>query len=377
MDEKIVMDEKIDILGLMPDEMDAALGAHFAGRGQPKYRAAQARVWLYDRDAFSFDELSNLPKAERAALADTFLLTAPEAANVQRSTDGTVKQLWRMNDGELLESVLIPTRDRLTLCISSQAGCAMACVFCATGWSGYRRQLTTAEIVAQFRGARRYAVEHNLGPITNVVYMGMGEPLMNRGSVMPSLTLLNQAYGLGARRITVSTVGVVPGIMELAKRPEQFRLAISLHAPTPELRAELVPLENKYPLPVLLDALDAFEAAGGRRITFEYVMTEGVNDDLIHARDLAVIAKRFQAHVNLIPFNPIPGTDWQPTPQRRLTEFAAALDARGVAATVRGPRGRDIAAACGQLRAEHAMTPPKPYLTFVELHGKPAAAVGG
>ncbi len=367
-------DSRIDILGLMPDELDAALAAHFTSRGQPKYRAQQAKVWLYERDALSFEELTNLPKSERTALDEAFLLTSPEPANVQRSTDGTVKQLWRMSDGELVEAVLIPTRDRLTLCISSQAGCAMACVFCATGWSGYRRQLTTAEIVAQFRGARRYALEHGMGPITNVVYMGMGEPLMNRGAVMPSLTLLNQAYGLGARRITVSTVGVVPGIQELAKRPEQFRLAISLHAPTPELRAQLVPLENKYPLPVLLNSLDEFEAAGGRRITFEYVMIEGMNDDLVHARDLAVIARRFNAHVNLIPFNPIPGTDWQPTPQRRLTEFAAALDARGVAATVRGPRGRDIAAACGQLRAEHETKPPKPYLALVELRGRTAAA---
>jgi 23S rRNA (adenine2503-C2)-methyltransferase len=208
--------------------------------------------------------------------------------------------------------------------------------------------------------------------------MGMGEPLMNRAAVMPSLTLLNQAYGLGARRITVSTVGVVPGIMELSKRPEQFRLAISLHAPTPELRAQLVPLENKYPLPVLLDSLDAFDAAGGRRITFEYVMIDGVNDALEHARELAVIAKRFQAHVNLIPYNPIAGgPDWQPTPQKRLTEFAAALDTRGVAATVRGPRGRDIAAACGQLRAEHEMTPPKPYLSLIELRGRPTTGVEG
>jgi 23S rRNA (adenine2503-C2)-methyltransferase len=368
-----MIDERIDLLGMMPDEFDAALASHFAARGQPKYRAGQARVWLYERDAFSFDELTNLPLAERAALSETFLLTAPDVANVQVSIDGTVKHLWRMSDGELVESVLIPARDRLTLCISSQAGCAMACVFCATGWSGYRRNLTTAEIVAQFRGARRYALEHDMGAITNVVYMGMGEPLMNRPAVLPSLTLLNQAYGLGARRITVSTVGVVPGILELAERTEQFRLAISLHAPTHELREQIVPIEKKYPLPELLASLEKFEAAGGRRITFEYVMIDGVNDSLAEARELAGIARRFQAHVNLIPYNPIPGPDWRPTPQQRLTEFATMLDARGVAATVRGPRGRDIAAACGQLRAEHDTKPPKPYLNLISLQTKHAA----
>ena len=369
-----MIDERIDILGLMPSEMDEALLAHFTSRGQARYRVGQAREWLYERDALSFDELTNLPVAERTALASTFLLTAPDPANVQVSTDGTVKHLWRMSDGELVESVLIPTRDRLTLCISSQAGCAMACVFCATGWSGYRRNLTTAEIVAQFRGARRYAAQKGMGPITNVVYMGMGEPLMNRPAVMPSLTLLNQAYGLGARRITVSTVGVVPGILELAKRTEQFRLAISLHAPTHELREQLVPIEKKYPLPELLAALEEFEAAGGRRITFEYVMIQGMNDTIADARDLSGIARKFQAHVNLIPFNPIPGVEWHPTPQQQLTEFAAALEARGVAATVRGPRGRDIAAACGQLRAEHDTKPPKPYLSLIELKSRKVTA---
>ena len=358
---------KTDVLSLLPDALDAALTAHFASRGQPKFRVKQSRAWLYERDVFSFDELTDLPAAERAALAETFDLTAPAVANVQKSTDGTVKHLWRMADSELVESVLIPTRTRLTLCISSQAGCAMACVFCATGWSGYRRNLTIGEIVAQYRGARRYAVENGMGAITNVVFMGMGEPLMNRQAVMPTLTLLNEAYGMGARRITVSTVGVVPGILELAERTEQFKLAISLHAPTPELRAQLVPLEKKYPLPTLLTALEKFEAAGGRRITFEYVMIDGLNDSLAEARELANIARRFQAHVNLIPYNPIPGNPWRPTPIERQKEFSAALDARGVAATIRSPRGRDIAAACGQLRAEHETSPPKPYLSLIEL----------
>jgi 23S rRNA (adenine2503-C2)-methyltransferase len=205
-----------------------------------------------------------------------------------------------------------------------------------------------------------------MGAITNVVFMGMGEPLANRRAVMPALTLLNTGYGLGARRITVSTVGVVPGILELAERPEQFRLAVSLHAPNHELRAGLVPLEKKHPLPELLDALRAFDAAGGRRITFEYVMIDGLNDAPSHARELVELVREFGAHVNLIPFNPIPGTDWQPSSAARLRAFAAILEEGGVNATVREPRGRDIGAACGQLRAEHEAHPPKPYLALIE-----------
>jgi 23S rRNA (adenine2503-C2)-methyltransferase len=359
------VDTAPDLLGLLPAETEQTLRSHFERRGVPAYRIRQTLVWLYQKDARSFDEMSDLPLAERAALGSCFRLVSPAAARVSRSGDGTVKHLWRLDDGELIESVLIPAHDRLTLCISSQAGCAMACVFCATGWSGYRRQLTAAEIVSQFRGARRWAAENGMGAITNVVFMGMGEPLMNRPAVMQALLLLNSAYGLGARRITVSTVGVVPGILELAARPEQFRLAVSLHAPDHELRNQLVPVESKYPLPELLDALRTFESAGGRRITFEYVMIDGVNDDDARAVTLAGLVREFGAHVNLIPYNPIPGPAWRSSPPDRLRGFARILEERGVAATVREPRGRDIAAACGQLRAEHEMSPPKPWLSLV------------
>jgi len=364
-----------DLLSMPQQDVEAALTAHFSARGQRSFRVRQVLAWLYERDALSFDEMSDLSVAERTALGDAFALCVPGVANVSRSTDGTVKHLWRMDDGELLESVLIPSHDRLTLCISSQAGCAMACVFCATGWSGYRRQLTAGEILAQFRGARRYARANGMGAITNVVFMGMGEPLMNRGAVMPALVLMNHSYGMGARRITVSTVGVVPGILELAAMPEQFRLAVSLHASNEELRQKLVPIEKKYPLPELLASLDTFEDSGGRRITFEYVMIDGVNDALANAAELATLIGRFQSHVNLIPFNPIPGTEWRPSKPERLRAFAALLEAEGVPATVRSPRGRDIAAACGQLRAEHATTPPKPYLTLVNI-GSAAAREG-
>jgi 23S rRNA (adenine2503-C2)-methyltransferase len=360
-------DERPDLSNLPQAEATSVLEAHFAERRERGFRVQQTLAWLYQRDALSFDEMTDLPAAERRALAAACVLQTAAVARAEHSADGTVKHLWRMSDGELVESVLIPSADRVTLCMSSQAGCAMACVFCATGWSGYRRQLSTGEIVAQYRGARRYAGEHGLGDITNLVFMGMGEPLANRKAVMPALTLLNQAYGVGARRITISTVGIVPGIEELAQRPEQFRLAVSLHAPNAALRAQLVPIEKKYPLRELLAALDRFEAAGGRRITFEYVMIAGVNDDLAFAHELAPLARRFQAHVNLIPFNPIPGTDWRPSAPARLRAFADVLQQEDVAATVRSPRGRDIAAACGQLRAEHETSPPKPYLTLMGL----------
>lgn len=363
----------VDLLDLQPEEVERRLGEHFASRGAAPYRVRQARAWLYERDAMSFDEMTDLPSGERAALAETFRICAPGLERTARSEDGTVKHLWRLADGELVESVLIPADGRLTLCISSQAGCAMACVFCATGWSGYRRQLTTGEIVSQFRGARRWAAENGYGPITNVVFMGMGEPLANRNAVFPALTLLNRAYGFGARRVTVSTVGVVPGILELAERPEQFRLAVSLHAPNHELRRQIVPIERKYPLPELLDALRKFEAAGGRRITFEYVMIDGVNDSPALAAELAELVSEFSAHVNLIPYNPIPGNDWRPTPPERIRRFAAVLEERGVPVSVRSPRGRDIAAACGQLAAEHALRPPKPFLELVRKAPGPAA----
>jgi 23S rRNA (adenine2503-C2)-methyltransferase len=359
-----------DLLELPPARVDALLAASFEQRQQGLYRVAQTRAWLYQRDAISFAEMTDLPARERSALEASFRLSAPELAHAAQSQDGTVKHLWRMHDGELVESVLIPTGHRLTLCISSQAGCAMACAFCATGWSGYRRQLTAGEIVAQFRGARRWAREHGLGAISNLVFMGMGEPLMNYRAVHRALILLNRAYRFGSRRITISTVGVVPGILELAQRKEQFRLAVSLHAPNHELRLKLVPIEKKYPLPVLMDALRTFDAAGGRRITFEYVMIDRINDAPALAHELAELVKPFGAHVNLIPFNPIPGSVWRPSHKDRLHGFSAILHERGVKATVREPRGRDIAAACGQLRAQHELRPPRPYLSLVGLSGQ-------
>jgi 23S rRNA (adenine2503-C2)-methyltransferase len=343
-----------DLLSLTPEVLGRVLQDHFRARAQPSYRAGQVEKWILERLAPSFEAMTDLPRGEREALALRFELREPEVATVATSVDGTVKHVWKLADGELVESVLIPTDKRLTLCISSQAGCAMGCTFCATGWGGFRRQLSAGEIVAQYRASRRWAEASGFGPISNVVYMGMGEPLANRPSVHDSLTLLNRGYGVGARRITVSTVGHVPGIVELAERPEQFRLALSLHAPSSDLRRELIPLERRYSIEDVMGALERFDEAGGKRITFEYTMIAGVNDGLELIEPLADLATRVSAFVNLIPYNPIPYQDWRPSPAVRIRAYAAGLGRRGVSAAIRESRGRDIEAACGQLRA-HAL----------------------
>ena len=346
-----MLNAKRDLLSLPPDEAETALAEHFTARGQPSYRVQQVQKWVFEECVPTIAGMTNLPVTEREALDAAFSLLEPTPDTVSRSSDRTVKHLWRLPDGELVESVLIPTTDRLTLCISSQAGCAMGCTFCATGWAGFQRQLTAGEIVSQYRASRRWALEHGYGRISNIVYMGMGEPLSNRKALHASLTILNLGYGVGARRITVSTVGVVPGILELAERPEQFRLAVSLHAPEPELRSQLIPLEKRHSLEELMAALVRFDRAGGRRITFEYTMIRGINDDLRLASGLADLASSVHAFVNLIPYNPIPYQDWRASRGERIEEFRSVLEARGVSVAVRVPRGRDIEAACGQLRA--------------------------
>ena len=346
-----MLNAKTDLLGLPPHDVETALAEHFTARGQPSYRVEQVKKWVFEECVPTIAAMTNLPVAEREALDARFSLLEPTVDTVSRSSDGTVKHLWRLADGELVESVLIPTKNRLTLCLSSQAGCAMGCTFCATGWAGFRRHLTSGEIVSQYRVSRRWALDNGFGRISNIVYMGMGEPLSNRKALHPSLTILNQGYGVGARRITVSTVGVVPGILELADREEQFRLAISLHAPESDLRSQLIPLEKRHPLEELMAALVRFDRAGGRRITFEYTMIRGINDAPHLAPALADLASTVDAFVNLIPYNPIPYQDWRASRGERIEEFRSVLEARGVSVAVRVPRGRDIDAACGQLRA--------------------------
>jgi len=331
------------LLGLRPDAARSAIGAFLTAAGQPSYRVDQILEWMYTRRARDFDEMTNLPSGLRDQLANKFSLTPAEKSFEAKSKDGTIKHLWRLSDAEEVESVLIPTPGRVTLCLSSQVGCALGCRFCATGDFGFRRQLDTGEIVAQFRDADR---------IANLVYMGMGEPFANQEPVFDSLEVIHDGFGLGARRITVSTVGIIPGILALAKRPEPFRLAVSLHAPNHEMRLLLVPIEQRYPINELFEAVDEYQGHKGRRVTFEYTLIAGVNDAEDTARELVDLLGRRLVFVNLIPWNPIPGRDWRPSTGSAMRRFLSVLEGAGVPAAIRVPRGRDIAAACGQLRLE-------------------------
>ncbi|MEO6446742.1 MAG: 23S rRNA (adenine(2503)-C(2))-methyltransferase RlmN, partial [Gemmatimonadaceae bacterium] len=276
-----------------------------------------------------------------------FELPRLELATRQHSSDGTEKFLFRLHDGQAIETVAIPDGDRMTFCISSQAGCALQCAFCATGMMGFARNLEVHEIAGQ---VRELALLDPPVRATNIVFMGMGEPLMNWQSVDSALTILNSpdGFGIGARHITVSTVGVLPGIIALGERPEQFRLAISIHAPSDVLRRSLMPINIKYPLEDVLQAARSFD----RRVTFEYVMLGGVNDQSEHAGLLADLARSCGAFVNLIPLHPGGAGDFTPTTANEIRGFANKLRLRGVEVAIRKSRGKDIAAACGQLRVE-------------------------
>lgn len=350
-------DPRAELLELIPAEARLAVARAMERADQPSYRVDQVLDWIYERRARSFEEMTNLPLELRDELARVFSLDPLEQSFEARSSDGTIKHLWRLRDGEEIESVLIPTSDRVTLCLSSQVGCALACRFCATGDFGFRRQLTAAEIVAQLRNADRVAREaYGRGTgIDNVVYMGMGEPLANREAVFGSLRILNHGFGIGARRITVSTVGIVPGIRALAALPESFELAVSLHAPSHELRLELVPIEKRWPITELMAAIDEYIDRKKRRVTFEYTLIAGVNDAPETARELVSLIGDRNAFVNLIPWNPIPGRDWEPSGEAAIETFLRLLQDAGVPSAVRTPRGQDIAAACGQLRLEREL----------------------
>jgi 23S rRNA (adenine2503-C2)-methyltransferase len=335
------------LLDLPPDEALAVLATFMAEHGEAPYRATQVFARLWERPVHDFDEITELPRALRAKLAARFPLPALALTARQVSTDGTQKFLFRLHDGQTIETVAIPDGNRLTLCISSQAGCALQCAFCATGAMGFQRNLRPSEIAGQVRALRL------LDPpllATNIVFMGMGEPLMNWTAVDVVLTLLNdpRALGIGARHITVSTVGVLPGIEALAARREQFRLAISIHAPSDELRRSLMPVNIKYPLADVIRAASQFD----RRVTFEYVLLHGVNDAPAHAEALADLARECRAFVNLIPLHPGGALGFTPTSGPKIAAFARQMRARGVEVAVRRSRGLDIAAACGQLRTE-------------------------
>lgn len=345
------MDEPVNLLGLHREAMEEL----FVSLGEKPFRARQVMQWMYRRGVSDPEDMTDLSKGLRERLREIAVIAPPEIGTQQDSTDGTRKWFLRMDDGaQGVETVYIPEPKRKTLCISSQIGCAMDCSFCATGAQGFNRNLSAADIVGQVWLAHR-----ELGfpettadrPVTNVVFMGMGEPLANYRSLVPALRVLLDDYGfaLSKRRVTVSTSGIVPMIDKLGQDCP-VALAVSLHAADDATRDQLVPINRKHPIAELLDACWRYsEAHAGRNITFEYVMLDGVNDSLAEARRLRRLLAGRPAKVNLIPFNPFPGTSYQRSAPERVDAFRHELVSRGVMATIRRTRGDDIDAACGQL----------------------------
>lgn len=336
----------------------AQLQEKLAALGQPAYRAKQVMEWLYAKRAASFAAMTNLPAALREALGAAFGFDSLEPVRTQGARDTTRKFLFRLGDGALIETVLIPASpalygegsDRRTLCISSQVGCAHGCKFCASGLNGFARNLHAGEIVGQFLRAEALGGER----IQNIVFMGMGEPLANFENFMRAVAILNAPWGvgLGARHMTVSTSGLAPRIRDLAAQPLQIRLAVSLHGATDAVRDQIMPINRRYPLAELLAACEEYVARKGQRITFEFILIEGINDSLEQAAELGRIARRLNAKINCIPYNPVEGLDWKRPSLRRQDAFMAALERTGADATLRREKGSDIKAACGQLRLQ-------------------------
>ncbi len=356
------------------------LQAVFSARGQPVYRVPQLLEWLYVHQVTDWDEMSNLPRGLLDELRREYSFHCLELVRKQGARDTTQKFLWRLSDRSLIESVLIPANpalfgepsDRHTLCVSTQVGCAYGCKFCASGLEGLKRNLRVEEIVEQVLGVERESASvecrvssdkppggasprvttHNPRLVSNLVIMGMGEPLANYDNLMKALKILNAPWGggIGARKITVSTSGLVPEIRKLADEPLQFRLAISLHGATDGTRNKIMPVNRKYPLAELTAACEHYQQRKGRMITFEYILIEGVNDGLEQVKPLAALARRLNAKVNLIPYNKVEGLPWERPSEHAQEAFLAALERQKVAATLRREKGHDIDAACGQLR---------------------------
>jgi 23S rRNA (adenine2503-C2)-methyltransferase len=328
----------------------------------PDYRRRQIAEWIYAKRAASFAEMSNLPAALRAQLEANYDFTALKLARVQGSHDTTRKLLWHLRSGDYIESVLIPASpdlfgersDRFTLCLSTQVGCAYGCKFCASGLEGFKRNLTPGEIVAQIIETERATKTK----INNLVFMGMGEPLANFPNLMKALEIINAPWGvgIGARHITVSTSGLAPQIREMANQPLQIRLALSLHGATDPVRAQIMPVNRKYPLAELLDACADYQAKKRKMMTLEYILIDGVNDSPEQAEMLARHARRLHAKVNLIPYNTVEGLEWKRPSDFVIDRFAAILHGAKVTATVRREKGHDIDAACGQLRLKQLKT---------------------
>jgi 23S rRNA (adenine2503-C2)-methyltransferase len=344
---------KASLTGIILEE----LADFLEKRGAPSYRAKQITDWIYKKRVATFDAMTDLPNELRGELAVEFDMPKTEVVRVLGSKDTTRKFLFRLRDQNLIESVLIPASpalygqpsDRRTICVSSQVGCAYGCKFCASGLDGFTRNLDAGEIVQQLIEIEKQSGEK----IDNVVFMGMGEPLANLRSVLRAIRIINAPWGLGigARHITVSTSGLAPQIRELANESTQFRLALSLHGATDEVRGKIMPVNRRYPLKVLLEACDYYVAKRGR-LTFEYILIADVNDTDEQARELAKIARRLSAKINLIPYNTVEGLEWSRPSRARQEKFQSILRQQGVTATLRREKGHDIAAACGQLRLQ-------------------------
>ena len=325
------------------------LQAFFAGLGEKPFRATQLLKWVYQEGITDFAEMTNLSKTLRSYLQEHCQIKTPELVTEQLASDGTCKWAVQMHCGNQVETVYIPEERRATLCVSSQVGCALACRFCSTAQQGFNRNLSVSEIIGQL-----YLAQQRLGPerrITNVVMMGMGEPLLNFDNVVAAMNLMMDdfAYGLSKRRVTISTSGVVPAMNRLNQVCD-VSMAVSLHAPTDALRNELVPINNKYPLAELMAACLEYAKTGPRKhITFEYVMLDGVNDSLQDARELVKLLKNVPSKLNLIPFNPFPQSDYRCSSAATILKFRDVLHNAGIVTTIRKTRGEDIDAACGQL----------------------------
>ncbi len=343
--------ERRNLYDMRPDEIAALL----AKWGQPAYRARQIVEWLYKHKVTSFDQMTNLPRALREQLAEATRIGVLEPAGEQFSSDGeTIKRLFRLPDGQLIESVLMDYDDgRHTACISTQAGCAMGCVFCATGQMGFARNLTSGEIVEQaIQFARELEAQGDR--LSNIVLMGMGEPLHNYDHTLHAIRTLNdpEGLGIGQRHITMSTVGLVPAIRRFADENIQAGLAVSLHAATDDERSKLLPINRRYPIHELMDAVNEYINKTGRRVTFEWALIRGENDTVEQANKLGQLLHGVLCHVNLIPLNPTGGYGGAPSDSTRVAAFQAELERHKVSSTVRVRRGIDIQAGCGQLKAD-------------------------
>jgi 23S rRNA (adenine2503-C2)-methyltransferase len=360
----VTIDERPGISALTPD----ALAAWLAERNLPAYRGRQIADGVWGGSAGSFESMRTLPAGLRAELDGAFRFDTVADTELREADGGlTEKALHRLADGALIESVLMHyparpgSRERHTLCISSQAGCAVGCPFCATGELGFGRDLDVAEIVDQVRFASRRLVASDRR-LTNIVFMGMGEPLLNLDRVLAAIEALNDSrrFGLGARHITVSTSGVVPGIRRLTALGPRFTLAVSLHAARDPLRDVLVPLNRRWPVLEVVEAARDHSRVTGRRISYEVTMIGGVNDTEADATAMVELLRGDHAHVNLIPMNPVAHTPWSASPMPVIERFAASLRAAGIETTIRRNRGQEVGAACGQLAAERAGEPPAP-----------------